>query len=126
MEEIAHHLKEARLAWERLRIVYNLVLLVQGLTCVWFLWQLEKFAKHPYYRLGTWWDFAIFFGGVANGFYFLGSLAETSAYRVLGWRMGRARYFLFAAGLSLSIGVVFLLAYAEWNRLLPPPRYPLP
>jgi hypothetical protein len=117
MEDATPYTKHAWLAWERLRTVYNLVLLVQGLTCVYFLRELDKIAQHPFYKLGPWWDLAIFFGGVANALYFLGPLTEAGVYRVLGWRMGRARYCLFAAGLLLSASVIFVLASGVWSRM---------
>lgn len=117
MEETAHYLKGARLAWEKLRIVYNLILLVQGLTCVYFLWELDKMAQYPPYRLGPWWAGAFLFGMVANAFYCLGPLAEVGVYRVLRLRIGRARYLLFAAGLLLSVGVILLAAGRVWFRM---------
>ena len=119
MDETGRYRKQAWLAWEKLRVVYNLVLLVEGLTWLWPMWEVEKVTENPYYRMGPFlWGGAILFGVVANVFYCLGPLAEVWAYRVLGWRMGRARYFLFAAGLLFSIVVVFLLGRVIFVRML--------
>lgn len=114
MDETGRYLERAWLAWEKLRIVYNTVLLVEGLTSVYFLWQLDKIADYHYRFGSSWLGFAILFGVVANVFYCLGPLAEACVHRLLGRGMGRARYSLFAAGLLLSTGLIFLLARGMW------------
>ena len=119
MNEAALYLKETRLAWEKLRIVYNLVLLVQGLTWVSAMWEVEKVTENPYYRVsGASWGYAILFGVVANALYCLGPLTEAWSYRFLGWRMDRFRYLLFAAGLLFSIVVVFFFGHLIFWRML--------
>ena len=126
MDETARYPKKAWLAWERLRVVYNLVLLVVGLPCLWLLWLLQEYVGQSYGFFSFWCLSTILFGVVANAFYCLGPLAEVGVYRVLRLRIGRARYGSFAAGLLLSIRVILLLAHAHWTRMLPLPRYPLP
>ena len=113
-DETARYQKQAWLAWERVRIVYNAVLFVQGLTSVYFLWQLDKIADYHYRFGSSWVGFAILFGVVANVFYCLGPLAEACVHRLIGRGMVRARYFLFAVGLLLSMGLILLLARGMW------------
>lgn len=110
MDETRQCLRGVILAWEKLRVVYNLVLVVQGLTWVSAMCEVEKVTEKPYYRVsGASWAYAVLFGMVANAFYCVGPLAEAAAYRLFGWRMARARYFLFAAGLLLSMGLELAL-----------------
>jgi hypothetical protein len=118
MDETARYVKSIRLAWEKLRIVYNAVLLLEGLTWVSAWWEVEKVTENPYYRVGGMWSLAILFGVVANALYCLGPLAEVCAYRFFGWRMDRGRYFLFGAGLLCSIAVVFFFGHLTFWRML--------
>ena len=98
------------MAWEKLRIVYNLVLLMVGLPCLWLLMLLADFVgQGDYYAFGFFSNGTILFGVTANAFYCLGPLAEVCVYSVLGLRMGRARYGPFAAGLLLSMGLELAL-----------------
>ena len=109
MDDTAQYPKQAWLAWEKLRVVYNVILLTIGLPCLWLLWLLEEYVGQSYGFLGFWCLGTILFGVVANAFFCLGLLAEVCVYRVLGLRMARARYGPFAAGLLLSIGVELAL-----------------
>ena len=109
MDETERYVKNVRAAWEKLRIVYNLVLLLEGLTCLWLLWLLAEFAGQPF-GFDFWFFPVILFGAVANALYCLGPVADACAYRFLGWRMGRARCFLFGTGLLFSMGVLLLPA----------------
>jgi hypothetical protein len=117
MDETARYLKKAWLTWERLRIAYNLVLLVEGLTCLFFLWQLGKCADHACPALLGGWTVVIPFGVAANVFYCLGPLAETYVCVLLGHRLGRARYSLFAAGLLFSMCVTLAPAMRLWGHI---------
>jgi hypothetical protein len=118
MDESARYVKSVRVAWEKSRIIYNAVLLLEGLTWACAMWEVEKVTENPYYRVGGMWSLAIVFGVVANAFYCLGPLAEVCAYRFLGWRMSRARYLLFAGGLLFSIAVVFFFGHLMFWRML--------
>ena len=106
MDEAVRYLKTVCLTWEKLRVVYNLILFVEALACHMYLRQvLQGFLADDQYRLGI-----ILFGVVANMFYCLGPLLETCAYVVLGRRIQRARLLLFAAGLVFSTGLILTLA----------------
>jgi hypothetical protein len=48
MDESARYVKSVLLAWEKLRIVYNAVLLLEGVACLWLLWLLAEFAGQPF------------------------------------------------------------------------------
>ncbi len=99
MDETARYLKRASLTWEMLRVVYNLVLLAEG------LWILRKVLA-PVFLDGPG-VLILLFGVVANAFYCLGPLLETYAYVGFAERIGRARYVLFATGLLFSMWFVF-------------------
>ena len=103
MDETVRYVSRACLAWERLRLVYNLVLLVVGLACSWRLRDTHLFL------LGGYWGGVVLFGTIANVFYCLGPLLETYACALCGREMDRQRYLLFAAGLFLSMRVVVIL-----------------
>ena len=103
MQDTSVYLKAAALSWERLRLAYNAVLLVEGLCLSWGLW------VHVGGPLRYAW-MVIVFGLTANAFYSLGPLAETYACVVFGRRLARYRYALFAVGLLFSAGVVVFLA----------------
>jgi|GEM_PF-1302471 len=109
MDETVPYPKKAWLAWEKLRILYNLVMLGVGLPCLWLLWLLEESVGQSYGFFSFWCLSTGLFGVVANAFYCLGPLAEVGVYRVLRLRIGRARYGLFAPGLLLSMGVELAL-----------------
>jgi hypothetical protein len=110
MEHATLYTKQAWLAWEKLRIVYNLVLLIVGLPCLWLLMLLANFVgQGDYYAFGFFSNGTVLFGVAANAFYCLGPLADVCVYSFVDIRMGRARYFLFAAGLLLSMGLELAL-----------------
>jgi hypothetical protein len=116
MDETAQYPKQAWVAWEKLRIVYNLLLLVQGLTCEWFLWQFHKITDYPL-RVDVQVTEAIVFGVLANLFYCLGPAADVCVYRILRWRMGLTRHLLFAAGLLFSMWAIFLAETRLWSYM---------
>lgn len=99
--------REAWLAWEKLRIVYNVTLLAVGLPGLYFLWCFEEYVGQSRGFIMGWAVPTIVFGVVANICYCLGPLAEVAAYWVLGWRMGKARCLLFAPGLLFTMGWLF-------------------
>ena len=97
MDETRRYLKHACVAWEKLRIVFNLVFLVQFQIA--FRIPLKAFIQsHP-----ELWLFVIVCFAFANACYCLGPLFEVYAWVVHGWRIGRARYLLFVAGVVFSI-----------------------
>ena len=92
MNETRRYVRGVILAWEKLRVLYTVVLIVQGSVCPWNLW------KHLGALLIV----------VANVFYCFGPLLETYACVVFGRRTSRGRYLLFGAGLVFSVGVIFM------------------
>lgn len=91
--------------WERLRLVYNAVLLVPGLVV---LWAMVRYAGMP---AGVAAAGGVVVGVGANVAFFLGPLAEfyLSAVFLGGRPIGRGRWLFFGAGLVVSLGL-FLLA----------------
>ena len=70
MDETGHYLKKACLAWGMLWIVYNVVLLLEGMASLLFLRNLGERADHLCPNVfGSWvWYAIILFGVVANAF----------------------------------------------------------
>lgn len=114
MDETVGYLKRAVLDWEALRIVYNIILLAEGLIFLWFLRGLEEASGHVCAALIGVWGSIIAFGVIANFMYCFGPVAEVYALSVLGRRLGRGRYLLFAAGLLFSMGVIAALGGRLW------------
>jgi len=102
--------KAALQAWTRLWIVYNVVLLIYGLIALGTLRLLERQARHDCGALDQ--APVLIFGIVANVCFCLGPLVECSIFILLGHRMDRNRYVLFAAGLLFAM----LLIYALFMR----------
>lgn len=102
-------------AWERLRLLYNTILLVPGVLVIWRTLRLQEemvvsaspgspaLLVHP---LGLT-ALSVVFGVVANICYCLGPYAEF-AITALGFPVTgeRARYFVFAMGVLLSLAVM--------------------
>ena len=98
-------LREIVLGWEKLRLLYNAILLVPGIAVlsVWTMkggmpWVVALFS-------------ALFVAAGANVSFFLGPLAELY-FRGLfrnGRSIGKGRWLIFGAGLVISAGV-FLVA----------------
>lgn len=94
-------LREIVLGWEKLRLLYNLILLLPGVGI------LAVFTI----RWGSPWSLAV--GGSvlvaigANGAFFLGPLAELYLRGVFrnGESLGKGRWLIFGAGLVVSAGV---------------------
>jgi len=80
MDVTVSYLRAALLSWEKLRIAYNVILVVEGLIGLAFLRLLEKYSGH------------------------------VCAAVIFGRRIRRARYLLFAAGLVFSMGLILALA----------------
>ena len=110
MDVTVSYLRAALLSWEKLRIAYNVILLVEGLIGLAFLRLLEKYSGHVCAALFGVWGMIIVFGIVANMLYCLGPAAEVCAAVIFGRRIRRARYLLFAAGLVFSMGLILALA----------------
>ena len=89
-------LRQIILRWERLRIVYNLVLLGPGI--------IAAVAAHHVRNLATpdvvW--ACLLFGAAANLCFILGPYTEVCS-STLSLRLGRWRYALFAIGLAGSL-----------------------
>jgi len=117
-DECRQYLDKAWHGWEKLWVVYNVIMVALTLPCLWLLWLLAKFiGQGERYGFGFFAERAIFFGMLANVCFLLGPLAESCTCRVLRWRMGRARYCLLAAGLLFSIGIASLLLQKMCNHL---------
>ncbi len=102
-------------AWERLRLLYNTILLIPGVLVIWRTLRLqeEMMASAPpgspaplVHPLGLT-ALAVVFGVVANICYCLGPYAEFVV-TALGFPVTgeRVRYFVFAMGVLLSLAVV--------------------
>ena len=98
MNESAQYLRTACLAWEKLRLVYNMFLVVEYLMIPLHirLYVAEQTAVN-YLLL---YSLCVV---VANGFYCLGPLLEIYTCAILGRQIGRGRYILFATGCIFSI-----------------------
>jgi len=118
-DEIARYLRRTWVTWEALRIPYNLVLLVDGLTWLQLLRLLGKYTGRHFHVLygGQFWFPIFLFAIAANGFYLLGALVETYCYLILGLRLDRARGFLFTCGLLFSMYMIHGLAMRMWSHI---------
>lgn len=93
-------LREIVVAWEKLRLVYNAILLIPGLVVV----GLALNAGMPgEFGVGG----AVMVALAANAAFFLGPLAEVYVRAVLldGRPLGRGRWLIFSAGMVVSAGV---------------------
>ncbi|MFC7336491.1 hypothetical protein ACFQY0_04815 [Haloferula chungangensis] len=98
-------LREVVVAWEKMRWIYNLILLLPGLIIV----SLMVLRHEMPVRVGV--VGAMMVGIGANMAYFLGPLTELYFRAIFrnGEPIGQGRKLIFAAGLVVSAGV-FLLA----------------
>lgn len=117
MDDTTRYLRVTWLTWVKLLVVYNIVLLVEGLTCLYFLWQLGEVVGHRCAALLHPWGIINRLAITANLFYLFGPLAETYAFLLLRRGIGRGRYLLFAVGLSLSVSVLIALAWRLWIHI---------
>lgn len=100
-------LRDIVAGWERLRLIYNLILLLPGVGVL-LMW-----SVHQQMPLGFGLFSAAMVAVAANCAFFLGPLAELY-FRGLfrdGASIGRGRWLIFGAGLVVSFGV-FALAFA--------------
>jgi hypothetical protein len=102
MECTSTDIKSAMIGWEKLRIVYNGVLLIVGLWCSWEL--RADFGGASSYAF-----WATAYGIMANVFYSLGPLAEIY-YTCLAGPIVRFRLVVFAGGLLISTGITCAFA----------------
>jgi hypothetical protein len=123
--------RQAWLSWERLRILYNAVMLTVGLTLLCLLRLFSKDVGHALHRIkgGEFipgkgalhgpglWHFVLFVGVAANMLYLLGPVAEMCLYGLSGKCMGRSRYVLFAVGLLFSTYVLWAMAMRMWGHI---------
>ncbi len=106
------------LRWEKWRIAYNLILLVEG------LWLLREHLVAAF--AGFFWPFMVFFAVGANVCYFCGPLLEIYVHALLDSNTARTRYhpllaylfyFLFAIGLLLSMWLDYMWAIRGLGKL---------
>ena len=119
LQEAAAYLKKTWLAWERLRIFYNVILLVEGLLCLEYLRYLAVKSGHLCANIfGTRiWLMIIVFGVLANAFYCFGPLAEVFLITISKHRFARARSLLFAAGLLFSMFIIYAFAMRGYTHI---------
>ena len=119
MDETKRRLKAIWVAWEKLRILYNVVLLVEGLLWLVVLLMLANRANHPEVNLqGPWISGAILcFGVAANVFYCLGPLIESGIFLVRGSSRLRTRRILFFAGLLFSMYFIWGSGMRGWSHI---------
>lgn len=94
-------------SWFRLGLLYNAILLMEGLACS---WDIMPWLNSNLALVGGYWGFVFLFGLVANVFYCLGPLIEGYVLVFLKRPLARARLALWSAGLLFSMLVVFLIA----------------
>jgi hypothetical protein len=117
MDEDTGYLKETCIAWELLWLLFNAILLVEGLVFLKILRTVAIAADHGYCRSLFGYKFPFAIAAVAippNVVYVFGPLIDAYIFIFLGKRMGRWRYAFFTAGLFFWMAV--LLRYAEWGR----------
>lgn len=119
LHEAAAYLKKTWWGWEKLRIIYNVVLLAEGLLCLWYLRYLAVKSGHLCVNVfGTRiWMMIIVFGVLANAFYCFGPLAEVFLITISKRRFARAKNFLFAAGLLFSMFIIFAFAIRGYTHI---------
>lgn len=94
------------LRWEKLRIGYNLILLVEG------VWLLREYLAAAFTRFRL---IMVLFAIAANVCYFLGPMLEICVRTLLGSRADRPRYQSFLVGLRyflFSVGLLFSMWWA--------------
>lgn len=119
MDETRQYIKAIWLAWEKLRVVYNLVLLFWGLMWLVLLLQLANRVNHPEGNLQgpMIWEMILFFGVAGNIFYCLGPVIESGIFLVRGPSRPWTRRILFSAGLLFSMGLIWCFAMKGWSHI---------
>jgi hypothetical protein len=112
-------LKAVWLGWEKLRILYNAILLVEGLIGLWFLRHLGEKVGHrcPNVFGSHVWITIIIFAALANALYCLGPLAEISLVDLRVRWSRRERRLLFAAGLLFSMLIILAFAIRGYTHI---------
>ena len=114
------YLRKLCLAWGTLWIGYNVILLVEGLVWFWLLRDLAVFADHLYCRTlfgDKLWSNIYYLGVLTNVLFCPGPVAEAYIYIFRGRRIGRWRYFLFAAPLMFCVYIVFGYGMRGWMHV---------
>jgi len=109
-------IKRAIVSWEKLRLIYNVVLLLEGLFVSWCVWSIFESSLQYVWAV-------VVFGLTANAFYCMGPLVEVYASVIYGRRLGRYRYLLFAAGLLFSMIVIAYLWFVLDPGVIVPPEF---
>ncbi len=115
-----NYAKDALIAWEKLRVVYNAVLLFEGFGGLWILRNVGRAANHlcaNVFDASIWFPLVLLVGVSANALYFFGWGAEVFAERSFGFRFGRRRLLLFGAGLLFSMFIVFCFFMRGWVHI---------
>jgi hypothetical protein len=108
------------IAWAKLGVIYNGILLLEGLSGLLILRHIGRVANHlcvNVFDSSIYLPLIVLIGLAANGFYLLGPSAEVLIERWLGYRIGRWRLLLFAAGLLFSMFVVLIAFHAGWIHI---------
>jgi hypothetical protein len=100
----AESARDVFLAWERLRLLFNVILVVESL-----------FLGMPHLPDGGFWAFLVVSAIMANVCFCAGACAE-GYLSLLGFRREAARYIVFAVGTSLSM---FLAMALIWTVTVP-------
>ncbi len=118
-EHAALHLRKIWVSWEKLRILYNFILLSEGVHGLLILRLLGTVTKHDGFLYGPpLWKLVILAGVFANLCYFLGPILETIACGLIGNKAARMRPYLFTAGLFFSMYIVFCMGARMWGHMV--------
>ena len=97
--------KEILLHWEKRRIAYNLILLIEGLILLW---------GHYETAFSNYWRLIVIFVIAANVCYCLGPLLEIVVRALMGSRVSQTKYQSFLAGLRHFLFLPGLLFSMWW------------
>jgi hypothetical protein len=105
----AAYIRAIILAWEKRRLLYNLLLLPVGLALTVLLYSEMRVWLTEWELLAN----AFFVALLANGFYFIAPLSEIYTWALLGWQWTPTqRNLLFVAGLVFSALALAAAAFA--------------
>ncbi|MCP4645558.1 MAG: hypothetical protein GY851_34255, partial [bacterium] len=116
---LAKGIAQLLLQWERFRVLFNLMLIWEGVLLLSLTRMLEEASKHHEHTAhGHWfWGMALLCCVVANGFFSLGPLAEAGAHMTIRIRFGQLRLALFGLLLLPPSLVMWLLARRQWGHV---------
>ncbi len=118
-DHAAMQLRVIWLTWEKLRILYNFILLSEGINGLLILRLLGTVTKHDGLLYGpALWKVVILLGVFANLFFFLGPIVETVVCAVIGSRSEGCRPYLFMAGLFFSMYIIFCMGTRMWGHMV--------